>query len=158
MQKSTVQKSAVRLLGILGAVALFGQGCAAPAEPVTPVTTPPPSEPAPPVDTGTTPTTTSANYKNGTFTADGSYMTHVGPESVTITVTLKDNVITDTTFNATPNAPMSARFQDMFAQNYKPLVIGKNINDVQLGKVSGSSLTPIGFNDALAKIKAQAQI
>lgn len=53
---------------------------------------------------------------------------------------------------------MSARFQDLFAQNYKPLVIGKNIDEVQLGKVSGSSLTPMGFNDALAKIKTQAQI
>jgi len=36
-------------------------------------------------------------------------------------------------------------------------VIGKNIADVQLSRVSGSSLTPEGFNNALATIKSQAQ-
>jgi len=98
----------------------------------------------------------SATYKDGTYTAQGDYSTHVGPEEITITLTLKDNVITDTQFSSVPNAPMSARYQGMFVDNYKQFVIGKNVNTVHLGKVSGSSLTPIGFNDALEKIKLQA--
>lgn len=110
----------------------------------------------------TTPVTTTTKpsasvYKDGTYTAEGDYTTHVGPESIQITLTLKNDVITDSQFSGTPNAPMSQRFMDMFSQNYKTMVVGKNIDQVNLGKVSGSSLTPIGFNDALAKIKAQAK-
>jgi hypothetical protein len=37
------------------------------------------------------------------------------------------------------------------------MVVGKNISELQLTKVSGSSLTPQGFMDALEKIKAEAQ-
>lgn len=110
--------------------------------------------------TAPTPSTTpiSTSYKDGTYTAVGDYTTHAGPEAVQITVTLKDNIITDTQFQATPNERLSQRYQGMFADNYKALVIGKNINDVQLGAVSGSSLTPMGFNDAIAKIQQQAKI
>ncbi len=100
--------------------------------------------------------TSAVSYKDGTYSANGSYRTHAGPEQVQVTLTLKNNIVTDSQFSATPNAQMSARYQGMFAANYKPMVVGKNINDIHLGKVSGSSLTPIGFNDALAKIKAQA--
>jgi uncharacterized protein with FMN-binding domain len=96
------------------------------------------------------------SYKDGTYTATGDYMTHVGSEEVTIGVTLKNNVITDTTFSGTPKFMMSQRFMDMFSANYKTLVVGKNIDDIHLGKISGSSLTPNGFNAALEKIKAQA--
>lgn len=97
-------------------------------------------------------------YKDGTYSADGQYEVHKGSEHIKITVTLKDNVITDSQFEATPAFPMSQRFMDMFSSNYKAAVIGKNINEVHLGKISGSSLTPNGFNNALEKIKAQAKM
>lgn len=105
-----------------------------------------------------TPAKTFSAYKDGTFSADGAYTTHVGPEQVHVSLTLKGGVITDSQFSATPNAERSGYYQGMFADNYKQYVIGKNINDVHLTKVSGSSLTPIGFNDALEKIKAQAAV
>ena len=95
-------------------------------------------------------------YKDGTFTAPGKYDTHAGPEEITITITLKDGIITDTQFQGTPVAKMSQRFMDAFSNNYKTLVIGKKIDEVHLDKVSGSSLTPIGFNNALEKIKQEA--
>jgi uncharacterized protein with FMN-binding domain len=100
----------------------------------------------------------SSKYKDGTYTADGDYTYHSGNERVTITIMLKNDVITDTTFAGTPSVPPSGKFMDMFAGGYKQLVVGKNIDEVQLDKVSGSSRTPIGFNDALAKIKAQAAL
>jgi hypothetical protein len=37
------------------------------------------------------------------------------------------------------------------------MVVGKNIDEVNLGKVSGSSLTPIGFNNAIEDIRSQAK-
>jgi hypothetical protein len=36
--------------------------------------------------------------------------------------------------------------------------VGKNINDLKLTKIAGSSLTPMGFNDAVAKIKMKAKV
>jgi hypothetical protein len=103
-------------------------------------------------------TTSSSHYKDGTYTAEGDYMTHAGPEAVTVTVTLKGDMVTDSQFQATPNSPMSGRYMNTFSQNYKQYVVGKNVNDVQLSNISGSSLTPMGFNDALTKIKSQAAI
>jgi len=53
---------------------------------------------------------------------------------------------------------MSARFQKIFTDNYKPMVIGKSLDEVcTLGKVSGSSLTPMGFDAACVKIQAEAK-
>lgn len=100
---------------------------------------------------------TNASYKNGNYSAVGDYMSPGGAEQVGVTVTLKDNVITDVTFEPKAQRPISARFQDTFAADYKQFVVGKKIDEVQLSKVSGSSLTPKGFNDALAKIKVQAK-
>lgn len=119
-----------------------------------PIGTPPTTEPPQPVSSGTP---SASAYKDGTYTATGNYRTHAGPESVQVTLTLKGGIITDSQFSATPNERMSGFYQQMFADNYKPMVIGMNIDQVNLGKVSGSSLTPMGFNDALASIKAQAK-
>jgi uncharacterized protein with FMN-binding domain len=98
-----------------------------------------------------------SKYKDGTYTADGNYTYHSGSEKITISITLKNDVITDTTFAGKPSVPPSGKFMDMFAGGYKQLVIGKNIDEVHLDKVSGSSRTPIGFNDALEKIKSEAK-
>ncbi|MBP6944817.1 hypothetical protein KBB85_02235 [Patescibacteria group bacterium] len=102
------------------------------------------------------PLPTFGSFKDGTYTAKGTYSVHSGPEEITISLTLKDGLITDTTFAGTPAVKMSQKFMDMFAENYKPMVIGKKISEVKLGKVSGSSLTPMGFNEAVEKIKQQA--
>ena len=132
--------------GIIGEVAI--NKSKTPVTPVTPETGTDNTSTTPPVAT---------SYKDGTYTAQGDYQIHLGPESITLTVTLKNNIVTDAQFEATPKFDESGRFMNMVAQNYKPLVIGKNINDVHLGKISGSSLTPKGFNDAVEKIKQQAK-
>jgi len=80
-----------------------------------------------------------------------------GNDQVAVTLTLANDVIVDVT--ATPSAQdrTSQRYQSRFVSGYKQYVLGKNISDVNLTSVSGSSLTPIGFNNALAQIKAQAK-
>ena len=72
-------------------------------------------------------------------------------------LTLKNDIITAITVTPEPGDNTSARYQRIFVANYQPLVLGKNIADVSLSKVSGSSLTSRGFNEALTQIKAQAQ-
>jgi len=96
-------------------------------------------------------------YKDGTYSADGSYTTHAATESIGVKLTLKNDVITDVSLTEEPTDDISRMHQDDFAANYKQFVIGKKIASVHLDKISMSSLTPIGFNDALQKIEAQAK-
>ena len=117
-----------------------------------------------PVDTTPVPTTAkpeeatvSGNYKDGTYTAAGSYFVPNGSEEIGVTVTLKNDVITDAQFIANARRDESQQFQDAFAQGFKTKVVGKTIDAVSLTVVNGSSLTPKGFMDALEKIKTQAK-
>ncbi len=98
-----------------------------------------------------------STYKDGTYTSIGNYMSPGGEEQVGVVLTLKGGKIADITFTPKATRPNSVKFQGLFASGYKPLVLGKSIDDVQLDEVSGSSLTPKGFNDAIAKIKEQAK-
>ncbi len=98
------------------------------------------------------------SYKDGAYSATGEYISPGGPEEVKLTLTLKDGTITDSVFTAQSERPISQKFQKEFSAGYKEYVIGKKIDEVQITKVSGSSLTPKGFNDALAKIKAEAKL
>jgi uncharacterized protein with FMN-binding domain len=106
--------------------------------------------------TATTPTT-NATYKDGTYTASGSYQSPGGTETVDLTVTLKGNVITDTNLVNHPATRDSQDYQSRFIDGYKSLVVGKKIDTVSLSRVSGSSLTSGGFNQALDKIKSDAK-
>ncbi len=99
----------------------------------------------------------SQNYKDGSYDVVGDYVSPGGPEQIEVKMTLKDNTIADVEVISKAERPQTKNFQGIFIANYKPLVVGKNINEVHLTKVSGSSLTPKGFDDALEKIKAAAK-
>lgn len=98
-----------------------------------------------------------ANYADGEYVAVGQYTSPNGPEEIGVELTLTDGVITDAEVEVKATHAISIVKQEDFAANYKAQVIGKPINEVKLSKVSGSSLTPQGFNDALEKIKSEAQ-
>ena len=103
-------------------------------------------------------TTTTRTYKDGTYTATGAYTSPGGPETIVISLTLKGGVVTDATAQPQAEQPISKKMQQAFSQNFRGMIVGKNINEVTLDKVSGSSLTPKGFNDAVEQIKTQAAI
>ena len=96
-------------------------------------------------------------YRDGNYSATGSYISPGGPREISITLTITDGKITDSTFTGGADDPTSQRFQGEFAEGYKAMIVGKNVNEVNLSKVSGSSLTPKGFTDALNKIKTEAK-
>ena len=96
------------------------------------------------------------SYKNGVYEQKGDYSSPAGPEQIDVVLTLKDGIITEATVTPQAENPKSKYMQGVFVENYKQLVVGKSIKDLNLGKVAGSSLTPKGFNDAIAKIKAKA--
>jgi len=96
-------------------------------------------------------------YKDGTYSAEGKYTVHSGEEQIRVKITIKNGVITDVVVVQEAKLPMSKTMQADFVANFKPMVIGKNIDTLVLGKVSGSSLTPLGFNNAVNQIKEQAK-
>jgi uncharacterized protein with FMN-binding domain len=96
-------------------------------------------------------------YKDGTYSATGNYISPGGAETISVTLTLKDGIVTAAEVVPQATRPISVTLQNDFAANYKVQVIGKNIEGLQLGKISGSSLTPKGFNNALEQIRTQAK-
>ena len=125
--------------------------------PVT--TTPSPTTPPVadiPTQVNTAPVISSI-YKDGTYSATGSYMSPGGVDQLGVSLTLSNDVITDVSVTPEAQDNTSLRYENIFAANYKQYVVGKDISTVYFNKVSGSSLTPTGFNNALSQIEAQAK-
>ncbi len=55
-----------------------------------------------------------------------------------------------------PKAPETERYQGEFIDGIADEVVGKPIDELNVSRVAGSSLTSGGFNDAVASIKEQA--
>ncbi len=169
----TASLIAVVALAVIGTAYAFFSKKQVPSEPkpssgagaLPPQNEPTPEAPLPstlvPTPTPSVPVTqipAQDEYKDGTYTAVGNYVSPGGPEEVGITLTLKDDTIVDASFEIKATRPKSVEMQTAFAENYKQFVVGKNIDEVNLSKVSSSSLTPKGFNDAIEKIKSEAKI
>ena len=94
-------------------------------------------------------------YADGVYTTTGQYGGL--PSSITVTVTLVDDVVT--AVSVTPNAtdPTSLEFQRRFAAAIPAVVVGKRIDEARVSRLAGSSATPDGFNAAIQRIKEQAR-
>ena len=129
--------------------------------PVSPTPVVPPEPAVPPTPVTNTPVDvikkTTYLYKDGSYTATGSYNSPGGYDQLGVSLTLKDDKVTSVSVTPKAGDRTSTRYQEKFISGYKQYVIGKNIDSLHLGTISGSSLTPKGFNDALAQIKKQAQ-
>jgi hypothetical protein len=99
----------------------------------------------------------SDTYTDGMYSAEGTYRSPAGMETVHVALTIKDDTVTAATFTGDATNPKSKVMQGNFAAGFKELVIGKPIDSLSLGVVNGSSLTGGGFMDAVAKIKAEAK-
>lgn len=99
---------------------------------------------------------TVSTYQDGTYSATGHYTSPAGAESVEVTLTLKDGVVTDAQFTGNATHPASKKWQGNFAAGFKDQVVGKKLDEIKLGVVNGSSLAPKGFMDAVAQVKAEA--
>lgn len=144
---------------VLGIVTLAGCAGTTTAEPAgTPATTPSTGSTA--AATPATPATGSAagssTYADGTYSADGSYQTPESVETVKVTVTLADDVITSVEVTGDPQKAESKRYQGEFIGGIRAEVVGKDIDTISVSRVAGSSLTSDGFNKAIEKIKAEA--
>jgi uncharacterized protein with FMN-binding domain len=106
---------------------------------------------------GTTSSSSNASYKDGTYTAPGTYVSPGGEEHISVTLTLAKNIVTAVKVVTVKADPTAAGYEQMFEGGISAAAVGKNINSLNIGVVSGSSLTSMGFNKALATIKADAK-
>lgn len=99
---------------------------------------------------------TSAEYTDGSYTATGDYVSPAGPSQVTVELTLEGDTVTAVTVTPLSDDPTASGFQGQFADGIADIVVGRDIDQLAVSRVGGSSLTSGGFNDALAQIKADA--
>lgn len=95
-------------------------------------------------------------FEDGTYEATGDYQAPSGTETVDVTVTLADGVITDVQVVGNATDPEAKQHQGEFIDGIAAEVVGKPIDGIQVSKISGSSLTSGGFNKAIEEIKADA--
>lgn len=95
-------------------------------------------------------------YKDGTYTADGSYQAPSGTETITVTLTLAKDTVTAVRIGRHATDPNAIQYQTMFADGISSIVVGKDIDSLGVSRVAGSSLTSGGFRAAVDAIKKQA--
>lgn len=100
--------------------------------------------------------TASGEYADGTYTADGSYQTPETVEEISVTLTIADGVVSEVEVTGDPQARESEQYQGQFIDGISDEVVGKSLDEIDVSKVAGSSLTSGGFNKAVDAIKEQA--
>ncbi|MEV8174885.1 FMN-binding protein [Microbacterium sp. NPDC079176] len=147
---TSVRKSAA-LVGVAGLLVLTGCSGTADAEDQS-------------TDSGTDTSTestdsgasTSGDYTDGTYTADGSYQTPETVEKISVTLTVADGLVTEVEVTGDPQARESEQYQGQFIDGISDEVVGKSLDEIEVSRVAGSSLTSGGFNEAVESIKEQA--
>ncbi len=93
-------------------------------------------------------------YVSGGVRRMGTYETPAGTEEVEIRMDINEGVITAATAISHANHETSKIYQGQFIEGFSEMVVGKNLDEVELRVVNGSSLTPKGFNEVLEGVKA----
>ncbi|MEI6396625.1 MAG: hypothetical protein WCO48_00925 [Candidatus Taylorbacteria bacterium] len=172
--------SVVVIVGVIGSTILFGNHSKSVTPPVSAPTTPlqvsygdseesdedggvvntPAVVNKPVVSTTPPPAITKKSvyaYKNGTYSANGSYMSPGGQDQLLVTLTIANDIVTSASVTVQSADRTSQKYISRFLSGYQSYVVGQDISTLNLTRISGSSLTPIGFNNALSQIKAQAK-
>lgn len=98
----------------------------------------------------------SGPFKDGTYTARGDYTSPGGASAVDVKVTLKDDRVTAITVTPKAENPTAQGYEGRFASGVGAKVIGKKLSELNVTKVSGSSLTSQGFDRAIEAIERRA--
>lgn len=96
------------------------------------------------------------SYADGTYTSEGSYQTPESVETISVTVTLEDDIIAAVDVSGDPQARESQQYQSAFIGGIAEVVVGQDIDEISVSRVAGSSLTSGGFNAAIEAIKSEA--
>ncbi|MGN6446839.1 FMN-binding protein [Amnibacterium sp.] len=110
-----------------------------------------------PASRAATPAASIGTLKDGHYTALGKYVSPGGASAVDVELTLRDGTVTE--LHVTPKAenPTAQQYESHFASGVGAQAVGRKITELNVTKVSGSSLTSQGFDDAIAAIEAEAR-
>jgi uncharacterized protein with FMN-binding domain len=100
--------------------------------------------------------TATGSYTDGTYSAEGSYTSPGGTESISVELTLEGDTVTAVTVTPEATSGNAVQYQNDFADGIGEIVVGQSIDDLDVDRVAGSSLTSGGFNEALETIKSEA--
>jgi uncharacterized protein with FMN-binding domain len=143
-------------MSLIGTVAGCAPSAQAPAAQSSAASTGSANSSAPIAGTGAS-TSAASGYKDGTYSADGNYVSPNGTETVGVELTLAGGTVSDVNITQHPSNPNTRKFQGEFAGGIKAQIVGKKLDELNVSKVAGSSLTSGGFNEAVEKIKSEAQ-
>ncbi|MGY6497494.1 MAG: FMN-binding protein [Microcella sp.] len=106
----------------------------------------------------TTPATGPAPYVAGLYAGNGTYTSPNGRENIVVFVTIDgEGVVADVTVTPGANNPTVAFYQGEFAEGIAAEVVGKHLDELDVTRVAGSSLTSGGFREALEQIRSEAR-
>lgn len=101
---------------------------------------------------------TPGTYRDGQYTSDGSYLTPGGDESIAVTVVVTHGLVTDAVVHTEAVSPTARQFQVQFQTGIAAAVVGRDLAGLSVTRVAGASLTSVGFNDALTRIRLDAGV
>jgi uncharacterized protein with FMN-binding domain len=101
-------------------------------------------------------TSGSGSYKDGTYSADGTYQAPSGNETIGVTLTIASNKVTKVEIEKHATDPNAVQYQTSFSDGIASEVVGKRIDELNVSRVAGSSLTSTGFRAAVDDIEKQA--
>lgn len=114
---------------------------------------------SPTTSTNDSPASTSTgSYKNGTYTASTSYMVPRGTNTINVTLTIVDGVITSISTKHTSNDHESALYIDSFDSDIDDATTGESLSGFSVSRIGGASLTTDAFNDVLDTIRTDAAV
>ena len=99
-----------------------------------------------------------AGLADGTYQAGGGYQSPNGPETIEVSLTITNGVIEEVSVTPAATSSTSKRYQGDFAGGIAAEVVGKSLDEVDVTRVAGSSLTSGGFQEALATIRQDATV
>jgi uncharacterized protein with FMN-binding domain len=143
-------------ISLIGTVAGCAPSAQAPTAQSTAASTGAATGGAPIAGTGAS-SSAASGYKDGTYSADGNYVSPNGTETVGVELTLSGGTVSGVNITQHPSNPNTRKFQGEFASGIAGQIVGRNLDELNVSKVAGSSLTSGGFNEAVEKIKAEAK-
>jgi uncharacterized protein with FMN-binding domain len=95
-----------------------------------------------------------SEFRDGEYSATGWYGGL--PSHHDVTLTIENDLIVDVEINTPAEDETSLGYQQRFVAALPDAIVGRDISDLTVDRLAGSSGCSEGFMDALAKIKEQA--
>jgi uncharacterized protein with FMN-binding domain len=96
--------------------------------------------------------------RDGSYRASGGYQSPNGPETIEVSITISRGVIESVEVIPQATNSTSKRYQGDFGGGLAAEVVGKSLEEADVTRVAGSSLTSGGFAEALQTIRQDAKV